>query len=385
MRRLTMLLAAFAVLLLAFPSAARAENLGGAQLDLPGRQANLGPSAAPLPEIWAATWILVDATDGAVLAAKNAHERRPPASTLKTLTALTLLPRLALDRQVVGTAKAARTEGARVGVVPGQVYSVEQLLYGLMLESGNDAAIALAQANGGVKKTVREMNEVARSLNARNTLAKTPNGLDRPGQLSTAYDLALIARAGLARQDFAQIVGTKKASFPNKGKGAHPIYNQNRLLTGGYRGAVGVKTGFTTDAGRTFVGAATRKGRTLIFVGMGIKEGSSNAARKALTWGFRNRDLITPIGSLAAPVSAVAAAAVAAAPSPEASNIDLSTAGLDVPAAGDPMAPWWFWLLLLIAVAGVFVLWRAYRLRTSEMHRARHRRAAVTPSPFEPR
>lgn len=384
MRRLLVTVFVTALAALAITVPANAETLGGEQLAQPGRQVNLGAGAEPLPEIWAATWILADATDGTVLAAKNAHVQRPPASTLKTLTALTLLPRLPLTQTYVGTAKAARTEGAHAGIFPGKTYTVEQLFYGLMLPSGNDAAIALAQANGGVKKTVADMNAMAQSINALDTHAKTPNGLDRPGQVSSAYDLALIARAGLARPDFATIVKTKKFSFPNKGKGTHPIYNQNRLLMHGYKGAAGVKTGFTTDAGRTFVGAATRKGHTLIFVGMGIKEGSADAARKALDWGFANRDRVTPVGTLVAP-SAAAAAVVSATASPTASaaTIDLATAGLDVPSAGDPMAPWWFWLLVLCAVVAAFILWRAYRVRTSDRYRGRHR--PVTPAPFEPR
>lgn len=357
--------------------------LGGPLLAEPRATAQPGPGADPLPEIWAASWILADATTGEVLAAKRPHRQRPPASTLKTLTLLTLLPRLPMDQVVSGSERAARIEGAKAGVFPGRQYTVEQLYYGLMLPSGNDAAIALAQANGGVQKTVREMNEVARSLGAMDTVAKTPNGLDRSGQVSSAYDLALIARAGLARPDFAEIVRTKRYPFPNKGPGTHPIYNQNRLLTGGYKGAVGVKTGFTTDAGRTFVGAATRKGRTLIFVGMGIKETSAGAARKALSWGFANRDNLTPIGTLVAPTASAREAVLASpAPSPSAS-IDLSTAGLEVPEAGDPMAPWWFWLVLVLGLAAWFALWRARRIRTHERNRHRMRRPA--PMPVDPR
>ena len=359
--------------------------LGGPLLAGKRATAQPGPGADPLPEIWAASWILADATTGEVLAAKRPHQQRPPASTLKTLTLLTLLPRLPADTVVTGSARAARTEGAKAGVFPGRQYTAQQLFYGLMLPSGNDAAIALAQANGGVKKTVREMNEVARSLQALDTVAKTPNGLDRAGQVSSAYDLALIARAGLSRPDFAEIVRTKRAQFPNKGPGTHTIYNQNRLLTGGYKGAVGVKTGFTTEAGRTFVGAATRKGRTLIFVGMGIKEHSADAARKALTWGFANRDNLTPIGTLVAPTAAARAAALAtptAVPSPSAS-IDLSTAGLEVPDAGDPMAPWWFWLVLVLGIVALLVLWRARTVRTNE--RNRHRARRPIPTPVDPR
>lgn len=357
--------------------------LGGPLLAGTRAIAQPGPGGDPLPEIWAATWILADATTGDVLAAKRAHQQRPPASTLKTLTLLTLLPRLPADTVVTGSPRAARIEGAKAGVVPGREYTVEQLYYGLMLPSGNDAAIALAQANGGVRKTVRQMNEVARSLRALDTVARTPNGLDRSGQVSSAYDLALIARAGLARPDFAKIVRTKRYEFPSKGRGMRTIYTQNRLLTDGFKGAVGVKTGFTSEAGRTFVGAATRKGRTLIFVGMGIKESSFTAARKALNWGFANRDTLTPVGTLVAPTAAAREASLATAtPSPTAS-IDLSTAGLEVPDGGDPMAPWWFWLVLVLGIAALFVLWRARKVRTNE--RNRHRARRPMPTPVDPR
>ncbi len=357
-------------------SAADGEPIGGPLLTGAGVIVQSG--AAPLPDIVAETWLLADATDGTVLAAKGPHILRPPASTLKTLTALTLLPRLQPTAIVVGSDRAATTGGAHVGIAPGQRYTVQDLFYGLMLPSGNDAAIALSEANGGVRRTVREMNAVARALQANDTVAKTPNGLHRPGQVSSAYDLALIARAGLARPDFARIVRTKTYEFPSKGGGTHTIVNQNRLLMGGYRGTVGVKTGFTTEAGRTFVGAATRKGHTLIFVGMGITEHSAAAAAKALTWGFKNLGRITPIGTLVAPATAPAAAASPEARSQTAAPIDLASAGLAVPSRGDPMAPWWFWVLVITAVVIVFVLWRAYRTRTSERHRSLRRQVSGT-------
>jgi D-alanyl-D-alanine carboxypeptidase (penicillin-binding protein 5/6) len=160
----------------------------------------------------------------------------------------------------------------------------------------------VAEVNGGVRRTVRQMNDVAYELRALDTVAKNTNGLDAPGQLSSAYDLALIARAGLDRADFATYASTVKAEFPDvKGKGSHPIYTTNRLLLHGWRGAIGVKTGFTSQAGRTYVGAATRGGRTLIVALMGIRESSEGAAKKLLKWGFRNGDDVTPVGTLIEP------------------------------------------------------------------------------------
>ena len=283
MRRLLIVTLVGAALVGIGSTSASAETIGGEQLAQRGVQVNLGPKAKPVPDIAAETWILVDATTGTVLAAKDPHLQRPPASTLKTLTAITVLPQVTLDQTYVATTKDTHLEGARVGLIAGKSYTLEQLFYGMFLRSG-DAATAIARAPGSVKKTIARMNEVARDLQALDTTAKTPNGLDRPGQVSSAYDLALIARAGLARPDFARFVGTKMFNFPGQGSSTYAIYNQNRLLMGGFRGAVGVKTGYTSNAGRTFVGAATRKGTTLIFVGMGIHEpcaGDSRTTRRS--------------------------------------------------------------------------------------------------------
>ena len=283
-----------------------ADVLGGGRLGESGPVADLTAGAAPLPKVKARTWVLADATTGEVLAAKKAHKERRPASTLKTLTALTLLPELDPQATWLGTAKAQNTYGSKVGIRQGREYTVDQLFYGLMLPSGNDAAIALAQANSSVKKTVEQMNDVAQGLQAYNTTAVNTSGLDAPGQFSTAYDLTLIARAALEREDFRRYATSKSAEFPNprkKRKKPITIYNQNDLVMDDYRGAVGVKTGYTSKAGRTFIGAAERDGRTLIVTLMGIREPSDEAARKLLNWGFKNRDRIVPIGELVAPLS----------------------------------------------------------------------------------
>ena len=299
-------LAAFAgavILVAATTTPALAETIGGQQLASPHRTVSLLPGADPLPDVWAQTWILVDATSGAVLAQKGSHIQRAPASTLKMLTALTVMPHTSPDQTYTATAKAAHTYGSRVGLKIGRTYTLDQLWYAVFLPSANDAAIAVAEANGGVSTTVEQMNAMAHRLQADDTVAKTPNGLDAPGQVSSAYDLALIARAGMARPDFAKYAGTAKAMFPDmKGNASHPIYTTNRLLRHGYQGMVGVKTGFTSRAGRTYVGMATRNGRSLIVALMGIHEASETAARKLLDWGFANDTKVTPIGQLVAPL-----------------------------------------------------------------------------------
>ena len=361
MRRLLLTLGLACSLALGASGAAIAETIGGEQLSKRGVQVNPGPGAKPLPDIWAETWILVDATNGTVLAAKNPHDRRPPASTLKTLTALTVLQELTLDQTYVAKKKDTLISGARAGLISGKRYTVADLLYGMFLRSGNDAAQALARAPGSIKSTVGRMNEVARQLQANDTTAKNPTGLDHKGQLSSSYDLALIARAGLARPDFATFARTKTYRFPGGGGSTYTIYNQNRLLMGRFKGAIGVKTGFTTNAGRTFIGAATRKGTTLIFAGMGIHDGSDAAAKKALRWGFKNLGKVTPVGVMVGPIApAVDAAALPDTPT-GASDEALANAGLGIPPAQDSMAPLWFWLIITLAVCALALGWISKR------------------------
>ena len=285
----------------------------------------------PPPKVYAKSWIVVDADTGDVLAAKNAHLRLRPASTLKTLTAVTLLPRLDLDDQYRVRWEDAHVMGSAVGIVPGSRYTVDQLFYGLMLPSGNDAARALASANGGLPKTVRQMNQTARSLGALDTHAVNPTGLDAPGQQSSAFDLAVFAREGLKDQDFRRYVSTTSVAFPaqepkrDTKRKSFMIYNQNPLLIDGYRGILGVKTGYTTEAGRTYVAAAERGGTRLIVAAMGIVESSETAAARLFEWGWKHGDALTPVGSLDAPRLAVADTSPDAS-DPDASDPDVATA-----------------------------------------------------------
>jgi D-alanyl-D-alanine carboxypeptidase (penicillin-binding protein 5/6) len=259
------------------------------------------------PVVYAKAWVLADATTGEVLAAKNAHQRMRPASTLKTLTAVTLLPLLDKQQTYRAQYEDAAVEGSAVGIVPGGTYTVDQLFYGLMLPSGNDAAHALASAAGGMRRTVTLMSKQATRLQAYDTTVRNPSGLDADGEYSSAYDLALFARAGLQRDDFRRYVTTTSYAFPgrmprNAGKrDTFMIYNQNPLLTD-YRGALGVKTGFTTLAGRTFVGAARRQGHLLVVALMGVVEPSEDAAARLLTWGFANVGDVAPVGVLVDPL-----------------------------------------------------------------------------------
>ena len=382
MLRLLLTLGLACSLALGASGAAVAETIGGEQLAKRGVQVNPGPGAKPLPEIWAETWILVDATNGTVLAAKNSHDRRPPASTLKTLTALTVLQEFKLDQTYVAQRKDTLISGARVGLISGKRYTVEDLLYGMFLRSGNDAAQALARAPGSIKSTVSRMNEVAKQLQANDTTAKNPTGLDHKGQLSSSYDLALIARAGLARPDFATFARTKTYQFPGSKGSTYTIHNQNRLLMGRFKGAIGVKTGFTTNAGRTFIGAATRKGTTLMFVGMGIRDASDFAAKKALRWGFKNLGKVTPVGVMVGPIAPAVDDATLSDTPTGASDEALANAGLGIPPAGDSMAPLWFWLIITLAVCALALGW--FRKRRQENSGSRVHQAPRAKRQYRP-
>ena len=271
--------------------------VGGELLTGKGKIVALGEGADPLPEVWAKTWVVANADTGEILAAKGPHVLRAPASTLKTLTALTLIPQLDPATMIKAKKRAVNTYGNKVGLVRGRDYTVNDLFYALLLPSANDAALALAQGAGSVKSTVAQMNEIADSLGALDTVARNPSGLDAPGQVSSAYDLATIGRSALALPYFKEIVGSTKHEFANKKK-TKTIYTQNRMLLGNFKGTIGLKTGFTTNAGRTFIGAAERKGTTYIVALMGIKEARSTAAEKLLTWAFANGDKVTPVGVL---------------------------------------------------------------------------------------
>jgi D-alanyl-D-alanine carboxypeptidase (penicillin-binding protein 5/6) len=270
---------------------------GGELLTGKGKIVTLGEGSDPLPVVWAKTWVVANADTGEILAAKGPHVLRAPASTLKTLTALTLMPQLDPSTPIKAKKRSVNTYGTTVGLIRGRDYTANDLFYALLLPSANDAAMALAQGAGKVKTTVAQMNQVAESLGALDTVAKNPSGLDAPGQVSSAYDLATIGRSALTLPYFREIVGTKKHEFANKKK-SKTIYTQNRMLLGNFKGAIGLKTGYTTNAGRTFVGAAERKGTTYIVALMGIKETSSSAAEKLLDWAFANGDTVTPIGML---------------------------------------------------------------------------------------
>ncbi|WP_433029920.1 D-alanyl-D-alanine carboxypeptidase family protein [Actinomycetospora sp. CA-053990] len=227
------------------------------------------PDGAPAaPAVGVVSYVLADLDSGEVLAARNPHARLRPASLMKTLTGLLVAQRLPLDETITGTQEDADQEGTRVGIGAGGRYTIRQVFDSMMMASGNDAAHALAvRLTGSVPATVDLMNTTARRLGALDTRAATPSGLDGPGMQTSAYDLASIFRVAMREEPFAQAVATREIPFP--GFGASPpfvVANDNKLLTSGYEGYIGGKTGFTDDARHTFIGAAERNGRRLVVV-----------------------------------------------------------------------------------------------------------------------
>ena len=330
-------------------AAVPAATVGGDPLATRGVVVTSG--ATPLPTVGAAAWLVADATTGTVLAAKDPHGQFMPASTLKTLTAITLLPRLDKSTVYVGRSQDTRVDGTKVGIVAGSTYTVDQLFYGLFLASGNDAASALANAAGGWASTVSEMNAVAIELQADDTHAVNPSGLDVKGQVTSAYDLALFARAGLMRADFTTYTSTKRYQFPGvhvpggpPGRGTFQIQNQNRLLMHGYRGMVGVKTGYTSLAGRTYVGAAQRGGHLVVVTLMKVTGPTEDAAHTLLDWGFANVGK-PGVGELVQPLS-LATASPSATSTPSTHPV---TAGIGGAGSGGSALPVPLWLVTGIA------------------------------------
>jgi D-alanyl-D-alanine carboxypeptidase (penicillin-binding protein 5/6) len=220
----------------------------------------------PVPaDVSAEAWLVADLDTGDVIAARDPHGRHRPASVIKALTAMAAINELPLNRIIDGTQDDANAEGTKVGVKPGGRYTVNDLLHGLLMYSGNDAADALARALGGMEVGLGKINTLAAKLGGRDTRVATPSGLDGPGMSTSVYDIGLFYRYAYNNPVFADIVRTRDYQFPDAGGPPYPVENDNKLLYN-YPGALGGKTGYTDDAGQTFVGAATRDGRRLMAV-----------------------------------------------------------------------------------------------------------------------
>jgi serine-type D-Ala-D-Ala carboxypeptidase (penicillin-binding protein 5/6) len=273
--------------------------IGGAQLA--GHGVVVNGAARRLPAVKASSFVIADAGTGEVLAAKDPHGWYRPASTLKVLTAVALIPALNPDGTVVATRQATSTEPNVVGLLTGHRYKISDLFTALLTISANDAAIALTQATGSYGRGMALINVEARHLNADDTFAADPNGLDAPGQHTSAYDLALIGRQALQLPAFLKYDRTTGGLFPVSKRKKIGLYNQNGLLTD-YPGAVGGKIGWTSAAGATYVGMARRGGTTLIVALLHCPALTEiKSAEKLLDWGFAEDGKVKPVGTLVPP------------------------------------------------------------------------------------
>ncbi|MGW4683282.1 D-alanyl-D-alanine carboxypeptidase family protein [Micromonospora taraxaci] len=350
------------------PPAVPAQRIvGGAGLDTAGL---VVPAGAPAPPgVSATSWLVADLDSGQVLGGCGPHEYGTPASVQKLLLAATMLPRLDPNKTVTVTDEDMDIEpgSSAVGLVAGGRYTIETIWLGLLLNSGNEAANALARLGGGTDSAVgvRAMNEHAHHLGALQTHAVTPSGLDGAGQFTSAYDLALIARACFAQPTFRRYALTGQTSIPaqpaQRTKG-FDIQNENQLIYR-YPGALGGKTGFTDLARHTYVGAAERGGRRLVVTLLGAESAPKRGWEQGaalLDWGFTvPRDasvgrLVEPGELTATPSAAPSALAAPGAPRPAAAS------GPGHSGSG------WLWSVTAVSGAGVLalmggLLWRRRR------------------------
>lgn len=231
-------------------------------------------------EVSASAAVLMDLDSGRVLYERNAGARMRIASTTKILTALVAIRDGNLSDTVKVSREAAYTEGSSMYLKEGEELTLETLLYGLLLCSGNDAAVAVAEHVGGsVEGFVERMNETAMELGMENSSFANPNGLDDGEHYSTAYDMALLARAAMENETLVRIASTRTVSI-----GGRTMTNHNKLLS--YMdGCLGLKTGYTRAAGRTLVSCAERNGQRLIAVT--LQDGNDWADHQSLyDYGF---------------------------------------------------------------------------------------------------
>ncbi len=223
-------------------------------------------SPAPL-NLSAKAAIVIEASTGKIIYAANAEERKYPASTTKMMTLITALEHGNPNDIVTTSANAASTEGSSLWLTPGEQLKLMDILYGVMLVSGNDATVAVAEhISGSTDNFSKLMTEKARVIGANNTNFTNANGLPDPNHYSTAHDLAKIAAYGYKNPIFTQIVGTRHRIIPWLGKDHdRELYNENKMLVI-YEGANGIKTGYTEAAGRCLVAGAKRGNIQLITV-----------------------------------------------------------------------------------------------------------------------
>lgn len=228
----------------------------------------------------AAACIIIDEASGRMLLSHNAEAPLPMASTTKVMTALLALELGDLNASVTCSRSAFGVPGTSIYLAEGETLTLREMLYGLMLASGNDAATAIAEHIGGsVADFCRMMTQRAAELGCTNTVFLTPHGLPCEGHYTTAHDLALIARQAMQNETFREIVSTTRATIPWEGRAYDRVLNnKNKLLTS-YEGATGIKTGYTRKAGRCLVFGAERDGMRIIGVVLNCANWFDEAAR----------------------------------------------------------------------------------------------------------
>ena len=222
-------------------------------------------------KVLATSWLVADVDTGDVIAMKDPHGRYRPASIIKVLLALIVIDELPLDKVVTVSEESAGQEGSAVGLGANGTYSIDDLLHGLLMVSGNDAAHALAQVLGGDEVALRKVNEKAAELGMKDTRAASYSGLDGPGMSTSAWDMGLAYTEAYQNPTFTKIISTETYPFPGYTAAdgeelpGFDVYNDNQLYLNDPDG-IGGKTGYTDDAKHTFVGALDRDGRRLMAI-----------------------------------------------------------------------------------------------------------------------
>jgi D-alanyl-D-alanine carboxypeptidase (penicillin-binding protein 5/6) len=359
---------------------------------------SIASTTTAAPAVAAEAWILVDADTGAVLAGASIHEPHLPASTVKVITALTALRLNGAAGSVQVTNAAATRAPMRIGMQVGQQWSMKDALYSLMLVSANDSAYAIAQSTAGsIEGFSSEMAKTGQLLGLRDSTFKDPAGFDDadsvigPSEMS-AFDLAIAGRAALRDPTLGPIVATQRYKFVGPDGTEHTLVNHSKLLTR-YDGADGIKTGYTKRAQGTFVGSATRGGRTLIAVVLGAPDIYTPVIH-LFDWGFSNppssagigENLPAIAGEAPAPAPAATSVAITPAVNSTTAAVAVTTAVVEpvtaeavtVPVTGPVLLTgttgplWW-----AVAVSGVGALIAAvgiWRFAVSKLRRRRYDR-----------
>ncbi|MRG86452.1 D-alanyl-D-alanine carboxypeptidase [Salinibacillus xinjiangensis] len=258
-------------------------------------------SSHAAPGVSAENAVLMEQESGRMLFGKNPHQKKSIASITKIMTAIVAIENGNLDEKVTVSEKAVRTEGSSIYLKPDDKVKLIDLIYGLMLRSGNDAAVAIAEHVGGsIEGFAHLMNEKARWIGMNNSHFANPHGLEQDGHYSTAYDMALLTKYAMNNEQFAKISGTKKYKAETE---KYPWHNKNKMLTRYYKYCTGGKTGFTRKAGRTLVSTAKKEDMNLIVVTLNASD-DWNDHTSLFEWGYNTFDLqlIRDLGEMEIPL-----------------------------------------------------------------------------------